>query len=250
MFASSPTSAHGRHLGDGPTTVAAALYLESHDFAELRGVQLRGEVVPTASPAARTAYLERHPDVSAELSLTDLARRLGTNTRYLSRAFNEGLGSSFSELINRQRVEEAKRRLGADGEILLKAPNLMRGYHRSGEPGFDAEGWFHTGDLAVQHEGGLYELVGRSKELIISGGENIHPAEIEQLVAAQPGVADCAVVGLPDERWGEVPVLAVVPQPGATVDADALLAALAEQKFELLESKPDGEWVTFALQLA
>lgn len=61
VFASSPTSAHGRHLGDGPTTVAAALYLESHDFAELRGVQLRGEVVPTASPAARTAYLERHP---------------------------------------------------------------------------------------------------------------------------------------------------------------------------------------------
>lgn len=120
-------------------------------------------------------------------------------------------------------------RLGADGEILLKAPNLMRGYHRSAEPGFDAEGWFHTGDLAVLHEGGLYELVGRSKELIISGGENIHPAEIEQIVAAWPGVADCAVVGLPDGRWGEVPVLALVMQPGATLDRAALQARLDER---------------------
>jgi fatty-acyl-CoA synthase len=117
-------------------------------------------------------------------------------------------------------------RLGDDGEILLKAPNLMRGYHRSAETGFDAEGWFHSGDLAQRHADGLYEVVGRSKELIISGGENIHPAEIETLVAACAGVAECAVVGLPDARWGEVPVLAVVPRAGQAVDAAAVLAAL------------------------
>jgi fatty-acyl-CoA synthase len=120
-------------------------------------------------------------------------------------------------------------RLADDGEILLKAPNLMRCYLRSAEPSFDADGWFHTGDLAVQHADGLLEVVGRSKELIISGGENIHPAEIEHLAQAWPGVAECAVVGLPDERWGEVPVLALVPQPGAAVDAQALLAQLATQ---------------------
>lgn len=119
--------------------------------------------------------------------------------------------------------------LAPDGEILLKAPNLMRGYFRSAGPSFDDEGWFHTGDLAHLHDDGFYEVVGRSKELIISGGENIHPAEIEHLVAALPGVAECAVVGLPDARWGEVPVLAVVPQPGATPDPQALLAALAER---------------------
>lgn len=113
-------------------------------------------------------------------------------------------------------------RLAADGEILLKAPNLMRGYHRSSEPSFDAEGWFHTGDLAVEHEGGFIEVVGRSKELIISGGENIHPAEIEQLAATRPEVADCAVVGLPDARWGEVPVLAVVLKPASVLDEAAL----------------------------
>ena len=115
---------------------------------------------------------------------------------------------------------------GGVGEILLKAPNLMRGYHRSPETGFDAEGWFHTGDLAFRHGDGCYEVVGRNNELIISGGENIHPAEIENLVAARPEVAECAVVGLPDARWGEVPVLAVVPRAGQGVDAGQLLAAL------------------------
>lgn len=116
-------------------------------------------------------------------------------------------------------------RLGADGEILLKASNLMRGYHRlpaAAGPSFDAEGWFHTGDLAVLHDDGFYEVVGRSKELIISGGENIHPAEIENLVAMLPEVADCAVVALPDARWGEVPVLAVVLRPGMALDEAAL----------------------------
>lgn len=118
---------------------------------------------------------------------------------------------------------------GGVGEILLKAANLMRSYHRSAETGFDAEGWFHTGDLARRHGDGCYEVVGRNNELIISGGENIHPAEIENLVAARPEVAECAVVGLPDARWGEVPVLAVVPRAGRRVDAGRLLAALDGQ---------------------
>ena len=121
-------------------------------------------------------------------------------------------------------------RLAANGEILLKAPNLMRGYHRSPEPSVDAEGWFHTGDLARMHAGGLIEVVGRSKEVIISGGENIHPAEVEELVAAMPGVAACAVVGLPDVRWGEVPALAVVRAPtvdGTTLDAATIAKTLA-----------------------
>ena len=121
---------------------------------------------------------------------------------------------------------------GAVGEVLLKAPNLMRGYHRSrpGDgPAFDAGGWFHTGDLARRHEDGFYELVGRGNELIISGGENVHPAEIENLVAAFPGVAECAVVGLPDERWGEVPALVLVPRPGWRIDENELQALFDER---------------------
>jgi fatty-acyl-CoA synthase len=113
-------------------------------------------------------------------------------------------------------------KLQADGEIRLKGANLMRGYHRSAERGVDEQGWFRTGDLAVMHDGGFIEVVGRSSERIISGGENIHPAEIENLLGNHPGIADCAVVGLPDERWGEVPVLAVVLQPTAVLDEPAL----------------------------
>ena len=120
-------------------------------------------------------------------------------------------------------------RLAADGEILLKAPQLMRGYHRSSESAFDAEGWFHTGDLAVQHSDGLVEVVGRSSELIISGGENIHPAEIESLLDGHADIAECAVVGRADLRWGEVPVLAVVARPGHRIDEAAVLATLARQ---------------------
>jgi fatty-acyl-CoA synthase len=117
-------------------------------------------------------------------------------------------------------------RLAADGEVCIKAPNLMRGYHRSTDRGIDAEGWFATGDLAVQHASGCYEIVGRSKELIISGGENIHPAEIETLVAALPGVAECAVFGIADARWGEVPVLALVARAGESIDIEALRSLL------------------------
>jgi fatty-acyl-CoA synthase len=116
--------------------------------------------------------------------------------------------------------------LADDGEILLKAPNLLRAYHRSTVQAFDDAGWFHTGDLARLHPDGLYEVTGRSKELIISGGENIHPAEIENLAALWPGVAAVAVVGLPDERWGEVPVLALVAQAGADPDLAGLRAFL------------------------
>jgi fatty-acyl-CoA synthase len=119
--------------------------------------------------------------------------------------------------------------LAADGEVLLKAAQVMRGYHRSKLPAFDEAGWFHTGDIARQHDNGLFEIIGRSSDIIISGGENIHPAEIENIVASMAGVAECAVVGVPDARWGEVPVLAVVMRPGSVLDETAVLAALGGQ---------------------
>jgi fatty-acyl-CoA synthase len=112
-----------------------------------------------------------------------------------------------------------------DGEVQVQAPNLARCYHRRpGDPAF-ADGWFRTGDLARVDAEGFHEIVGRSKELIISGGENIHPDEIEQLALADPAVAEAAAVGVPDARWGEVPVLALVPRPGATVDEARLRAS-------------------------
>ena len=113
---------------------------------------------------------------------------------------------------------------GEVGEICLQAPNLMRGYHRLPAGAGFVGGWFTTGDLAHADADGFVTVVGRSHDVIISGGENIHPAEIENLAATWPGVAEAAVVGLPDARWGEVPVLVLVAHAGATVDLAALQA--------------------------
>lgn len=122
---------------------------------------------------------------------------------------------------------------GQVGEIRLKAPNLMRGYHRQPAQGPGSgfiDGWFATGDLGqASPADGCITVVGRSKDMLISGGENIYPAEIEMLASAWPGVADAVVLGLPDARWGEVPVLVLQPQAGAAVDLDGLRAHLATQ---------------------
>ena len=101
---------------------------------------------------------------------------------------------------------------GETGEVCIRASNLMRGYWRAdGAPDIGLQGgWFHSGDLGQRAPDGCITIVGRSKDMVISGGENIYPAEIENLLVTLPGVADCAVVGLPDPRWGEVPVAVLV----------------------------------------
>lgn len=114
-----------------------------------------------------------------------------------------------------------------NGEVQVRAPNLARGYHRRPNDEAFADGWFRSGDLARVDADGFHEIVGRAKELIISGGENIHPVEIEHIALADAAVAEAAVIGLPDARWGEVAVLAVVPRAGCCIDAPRLQAAFA-----------------------
>jgi fatty-acyl-CoA synthase len=99
------------------------------------------------------------------------------------------------------------------GELLIRGPNVVRRYWPD-EPACDAQGWFRTGDLASQAPDGSYAIAGRVKDLIISGGENIHPAEIESLLEEHPAVAECAAFGIADEAWGEVVAAAVVLRAG------------------------------------
>ena len=94
---------------------------------------------------------------------------------------------------------------GQVGEIAVRAPNVVATYWPD-RPALDADGFFHSGDLAQQAADGSFTVVGRAKDMIISGGENIYPAEIEQLLLASPRIADAAVVRKPDAKWGEVPV--------------------------------------------
>jgi fatty-acyl-CoA synthase len=113
---------------------------------------------------------------------------------------------------------------GAVGEVWVRGPNLFSGYWRrpeATEEVFSGE-WFKTGDLARRDEEGFFYIVDRKKDLIISGGENVYPAEVEEVLYRHPAVAEAAVVGVPHPTWGEVPHAVVVLKPGAELTADDL----------------------------
>ncbi len=114
---------------------------------------------------------------------------------------------------------------GEEGELLLRGPHLCAGYWRRPEETAKtfAGGWLHTGDLARRDADGCFTIVGRSKDLIISGGENIYPSEVENVLAAHPEVAEVCVIGVPDPKWGEVPRALVVARPGADLTEARLL---------------------------
>jgi acyl-CoA synthetase (AMP-forming)/AMP-acid ligase II len=118
---------------------------------------------------------------------------------------------------------------GLDSEVVVRGPNVMRGY--LGRPDDTTQvivdGWLHTGDVGRLDADGYLTLVGRSKDIIIRGGENIYPKEIEDVLAGDPSVLETAVIGVPDDTWGEVVVAYVQPRPDGTVDPDALKARSA-----------------------
>ena len=118
---------------------------------------------------------------------------------------------------------------GEVGGIQVKGPNVFSGYWRMHEKTaeeFTADGFFKTGDVGVVDERGYVRIVGRSKDLIISGGYNVYPAEIEGYINDMPGVAESALIGVPHADFGEVGVAVVVPKPGVSLDPEAILAAL------------------------
>jgi long-chain acyl-CoA synthetase len=117
---------------------------------------------------------------------------------------------------------------GADGEVVARGATIMRGYlNKPAETAAAlANGWLHTGDVGHVDEDGYLVLVDRKKDLIIRGGENISPSEVEAVIAAHPAVLETAVVGRPDAVLGEVPVAFVVARDGQVVDEAELLERL------------------------
>jgi fatty-acyl-CoA synthase len=138
-----------------------------------------------------------------------------------------GDGSIFTE-VRTARLDGTVCDPGEEGEILLRGPAMMAGYWRN--PAATKElmpdGWIHSGDIGVIDEDGYLRFVDRSKDLIISGGFNVSPSEVEAVIAGLPGVIEVAVVAVPDKQWGEVP-LAVLYGDG--LDPDAVIAAVREQ---------------------
>jgi acyl-CoA synthetase (AMP-forming)/AMP-acid ligase II len=137
---------------------------------------------------------------------------------------------------------------GEEGELICRGPNLMIGYNRKPDEtkAVLRDGWYHTGDLARSDKNGFITITGRVKEIIIRGGQNIAPAEVEETVSALDEVLDCAIVGLSHESLGEVPVAFIVPKPGRTVEEDAvkrhcaahLSAYKVPEKIEIVDEIP------------
>ncbi len=120
-------------------------------------------------------------------------------------------------------------RLSDEGELLVRGPNVFPGYWRNPEAtaAVFRDGWLLTGDVAEADDDGCYSIRGRLKDMYISGGENVYPAEVESVLHAHPAVADAAVAGVPDERWGEVGVAFVVAS--GAVDGEELIAYCRER---------------------
>jgi fatty-acyl-CoA synthase len=115
---------------------------------------------------------------------------------------------------------------GQTGELLIWGPHVCSGYWQNPEATAKAlqDGWFHTGDMARQDNDGYYYLAGRYKDMIISGGENVYAAEVETVFLEHPAVGEAALIGYPDEKWGEVGLMIVVTRPEATATTEELLA--------------------------
>jgi fatty-acyl-CoA synthase len=151
---------------------------------------------------------------------------------------------------------------GGRGEICVRGPNVMKGYWNRPEAtaaAIDLEGWFHTGDVGYLDEEGFLFVADRIKDMVITGGENVYPAEVESVLYTHPDVADVTVIGLPDERWGEAVTAVVVVKPDAVVSLEELRTFAGErlaryklpsrlELVDVLPRNPAGKVLKFALR--
>ncbi|WP_207539772.1 class I adenylate-forming enzyme family protein [Sabulicella rubraurantiaca] len=195
---------------------------EAADLSSLRAVGAGSSDVP---PELIAAFHAKGVPVQQVYGLTESAPIAVAQTREEALAEPGSIGHAIGDCAARIARRDGNEALnGEEGEIQLRGPNLFSGYWNADAAtaeAFTADGWFRTGDLGRRDASGRFWFTDRLKHLIISGGENIAPAEVERVLMSAPGVRECAVVGRPDPRWGEVPVAVIVP--GAGFDADAVL---------------------------
>ncbi|MGP3969218.1 acyl-CoA synthetase [Streptomyces sp. 6N223] len=185
------------------------------DLTSLRTLTCGGAPLP---PELAAAYRERGLTLRQGYGMTETAP--GVLLRGVPHFFTD---------VRVARPDLSPVRDGETGEVLVSGPNVMRGYWRAPEASAAGlvDGWFRSGDAARVGDDGRVHIVDRFKDVIMSGGENVYPAEIEKLLLTHPDIAECAVIGTPDERWGEVPRAVVVPRKGADLDAYTVIAALS-----------------------
>ena len=135
--------------------------------------------------------------------------------------------------------------VGGSGEICVRGDLVMKGYYKAPDKTAETiiDGWLHTGDIGHLDAEGYLHITDRKKDMIISGGFNVYPSEIEQVIWAHPAVRDCAVIGVPDEKWGEAVKAVVELNAGHSVDADELIG-LCKQKLGSIKAPKSIDFVT------
>lgn len=193
----------------------------SANISSLRALICAGAPVP---PSLLTQYESKRIKVQQAWGLTEtapFATYLPSEMTF-TKPGSCGIPMPFTQVkvvdANGQDVLEP----GISGELWVKGPNVTPGYWENSQAteGAFEDGWFKTGDIGYQDEDGYFFIVDRLKDMIISGGENVYPAEVERVLASYPGIADVAVVGVEDEKWGEIVVAVIVPESGAEITTD------------------------------
>lgn len=237
---------------------AVYLFLSQHagfaaaDFSRVRNMSAGGSAVPRP---LLEAYLAKGVTICFGFGMTETGptvfvcdeatarRKIGT--------IGKPVGSMLTRVVDTQGRDVAP---GERGELLIKGPGVTPGYWNLPQA-TDAAirgGWLYSGDIAYMDEEGDYYIVDRAKDMFISGGENVYPAEVENVLFQLAAVSEAAVIGVPDARWGEVGMALVVAKPGMALDAEGVLAhcraALASYKvprhvrmIEALPRTPSGK---------
>ncbi|HEX3708098.1 MAG TPA: FadD3 family acyl-CoA ligase [Mycobacteriales bacterium] len=221
----------------GPPTLHQSI-LDAPDRAQRDISSLR--LVVTGAAVVPVVLVERLRDeltVETVLTAYGLTEATGTVTMCRQGDDPETIATTSGRAIPDTEVrivdpEGNEVATGEAGEVVVRGYNVMQGYYEDPEAtaeAIDADGWLHTGDIAVMDAAGNVRITDRLKDMYVVGGFNAYPAEVEQVIARHEGVAECAVVGVPDERLGEVGVAFIVARPDATIDPDEVVAWCRER---------------------
>jgi len=213
---------------------AVILYLLQQPDIDTRDVSSVRQIIYGASPISDDVLLRAQKRFGCDfLQVYGLTETTGCATYLPPHAHDPAMGKLRSCGIPNpgmeiRIVDEEGRELpaGEVGEVVLRSGVIMKGYWNKPDATESAirNGWFHTGDAAYFDEEGYLYIHDRLKDMIVSGGENVYPAEVENALFGHPAVADAAVIGVPDERWGEAVKAIVVPKPGMSPTPDDIIA--------------------------
>ena len=201
----------------------------TRDLSALRTIGAAGAAVPL--PTLRT-WLDRGVTMQQAYGMTEAAPGCTVlDSADAERKVGSAGKPEFFTDLRVVRPDGTETDVDEIGEVVVSGPNVMAGYWNDPEQtaAVLVDGWYHTGDAGSLDAGGFLYIRDRYKDMIISGGENIYPAEIESALLELPEVLEAAVIGIPDEKWGEVGLAVVVPAPGAAPDPEAVRTALRER---------------------